>query len=586
MIRTLLDLIPAGSRPRLRRYAALTIGSVLLRAAGSVLLVPLVAALFGPEPAAAAPWLAALTAVTAAGWVLDAVVHRLGFELGFAVLDDAQHQVADHLARVRMSWFGPDTTATARQAIAATGPDLVGLIGYLVTPLAGAVLLPIALGLALLPIAWPLGAAALAGVPMLLGAWWASGRVARRADRAAEEANTAFAERIVEFARTQQALRAARRAEPARSHAGAALAAQHSATLRVLRMQIPGQILFSVATQCALILLAGVTVLLAVRGGLSAPETIALIVVIARYLEPFAALADLAPGLENAALALGRITTVLTAPSARSGTAPKPPETPGGARVRLASVSFRYSPDAETVLDRFDLSLEPGTTTAIVGPSGSGKSTVLALLAGLREPAEGQVLVDGADVAALSDEDRRALVSFVFQQPYLFEGTVRENILAGDPAADESRIAEAVVLSRVDEVLARLPDGDRTSVGEAGAALSGGERQRVSIARALLKPAPLLLVDEATSALDTENEAAVVRALSTDPVPRTRVLVTHRVAAMRYADRVVFLEDGRVVEDGTVDELLARQGRFAEFWQQQLARAHWRIAAAPSSPPN
>ncbi|OAP20238.1 ABC transporter ATP-binding protein [Amycolatopsis sp. M39] len=584
MIRTLLRLIPAGSRPVLRRYAVLTVVSVLLRAAGSVLLVPFVAALFGSDPADSVPWLAALAVATAAGWAVDAAVHRLGFDLGFAVLDDAQHQVADRLARVRLAWFGPDTTATARQAIAATGPDLVGLIGYLVTPLAGAVLLPIALGLALLPIAWPLGAAALAGVPVLLGAWWASGRIARRADRAAEEANTAFGERIVEFARTQQALRAARRAEPARSHAGAALAAQHSATLRVLRMQVPGQILFSVATQCALILLAGVTVLLAARGDLSAPETIALIVVVARYLEPFAALADLAPGLENAALTLGRIRTVLTAPLARSGAAAKP-ESSGGARVRLASAGFRYSPEAEPVLDGFDLVLEPGTTTAIVGPSGSGKSTVLALLAGLREPTAGQVLADGADLAELSAEDRRALVSFVFQQPYLFDGTVRENILAGDPDADEERLAEAIGLSRVDELLARLPERDRTPVGEAGTALSGGERQRVSIARALLKPAPLLLVDEATSALDTENEAAVVRALSADPVPRTRVIVTHRVAAMRYADRVVFLEDGRIVEDGSVDELLARQGRFAQFWQQQLDRTRWRLAAAPSAPP-
>ncbi|OXM43106.1 iron ABC transporter permease, partial [Amycolatopsis thailandensis] len=176
MIRTLLSLIPGMKRRAFRRYVVLAVVSVLLRATGVVLLVPLVGALFGAEPAEALPWLGALAAVTAAGWAIDAVVGRLGFDLGFGVLDHAQHDVADHLTNVRLSWLDSEHTQTARQAIAATGPDLVGLVGYLLTPLIGAVLLPVAIALALLPIAWPLGLAALAGVPVLLGALWASGR--------------------------------------------------------------------------------------------------------------------------------------------------------------------------------------------------------------------------------------------------------------------------------------------------------------------------------------------------------------------------------------------------------------------------
>ena len=567
MIRTLLRLIPAAERNRLRRHGILTIVSVLLRAAGVVVLVPLVAALFGPEPSDALPWLGVLTAVTAAGWGVDAMVARLGFEIGFALLDHAQHDVADRLTRVRLSWLDSSTTPTARQAIAATGPDLVGLVGYLLTPLIGAVLLPIAIALALLPIAWPLGVAALAGVPVLLGALWASGRLTRSADRTASAANSVLTERIVEFARTQQALRAARRVEPARSHAGAAVAAQHGATIRLLRMQIPGQLLFSLATQLALILFAGTTILLAVDGWLTAPEAVALIVVIARYLEPFSALADLSPGIETATTTLGRIRAVLTAPTEPERSDVQIGQT--APRIRLENVSHRYT--SEDVLTGFDLTLEPGTTTAIVGPSGSGKSTVLALLAGLHRPTSGRVLVDGTDLAELSAD----LVSVVFQEPYLFEGTVRDNILAGNPNPDPRRFAEVVALARVEELIER----EHTLVGEAGGALSGGERQRVSIARALLKPAPVLLVDEATSALDTENETAVVRALSADSLPRTRVIVTHRVGGMRHVERVVFLEDGRIVEDGTVEELLAVGGRFAEFWRHQLDSADWRISS-------
>ncbi|AUI64481.1 ABC transporter ATP-binding protein [Amycolatopsis sp. BJA-103] len=571
MIRTLLGLIPGTRRRTFRRYLVLAVFSVLLRAVGVVLLVPLVGALFGADAAEALPWLGALAAVTAAGWAVDAVVGRLGFELGFGVLDHAQHDVAEHLTNVRLSWLDSANTQTARQAIAATGPDLVGLVGYLLTPLIGAVLLPIAIALALLAIAWPLGLAALAGVPVLLGALWATGRITRRADRAAAEANTVLTERIVEFARTQQTLRAARRVEPARSHAGAALAAHHGATVRLLRLQIPGQVLFGIAGQLALVLLAGTTVLLATQGELGVPEAIALIVVLARYLEPFTALGDLAPGIETATTTLGRIRTVLTAPVAPAGEAVAPgKEAP---RIRFEDVGFRYSPGTEDVLENFALTLEPGTTTAIVGPSGSGKSTVLALLAGLHQPTGGRVLVGGTDLAELSAADRRELVTVVFQQPYLFDGSVRDNVLAGDPSATEERVAEVVELARVGELLAH------TAVGEAGGALSGGERQRVSIARALLKPAPVLLVDEATSALDTENEDAVVRSLSADPVPRTRVIVTHRIAGIRHADRVLFLEGGKITEDGTVEELLARQGRFAEFWRRQIDATGWRITA-------
>jgi ATP-binding cassette subfamily B protein IrtB len=165
----------------------------------------------------------------------------------------------------------------------------------------------------------------------------------------------------------------------------------------------------------------------------------------------------------------------------------------------------------------------------------------------------------------------------VFQHPYLFRGTIWENVSAGDPGAGEDQFARAVALARVDELTARLPAGVDTVVGEAGSALSGGERQRVSIARALLKPAPVLLVDEATSALDTENEAAVVDALTADPRPRTRVIVAHRLASIRHADRVLFVDSGKIVEDGTVEELLAAGGRFDDFWRQQRDAAQWRI---------
>ena len=574
MIRTLIALVPADKRGMLGLYTVLTVLSVVIRAAGTVLLVPLVAALFGDTPQDAWPWLGWLTAATAAGWIVDTTTSRLGFDLGFAVLDHTQHDVADRMPNIRLDWLTAENTATARAAIASTGPELVGLVVNLLTPLIGAVLLPAAIAVALVPVSPPLGLAALAGVVVLLGAMWTSNRLSRKADTVADETNSAFTERIIEFARTQQALRAARRVEPARSLVGDALGAQHGAGVRLLAMQIPGQLLFSLASQLALILLAGMATWLTVRGELSVPEAVAMIVVVARYLEPFTSLSELTPAIESTRGTLGRIRAVLDAPTLTAGDA-APADTKSAPRIEFDGVTFGYGD--HPVLDDVSFVLDPGSTTAIVGPSGSGKSTILSLIAGLHQPTEGRVLIDGVDAASLDDESRRAATSVVFQQPYLFDGSIRDNILVGDPDAGEDRLAGAVRLARVDELTARLPDGDASKVGEAGAALSGGERQRVSIARALVKPAPVLLVDEATSALDTENEAAVVEALTADLRPRTRVIVAHRLASIRHADRVLFLDGGRIVEDGTIDGLLAAGGRFDEFWRRQHEAADWQI---------
>ncbi|MFN8228743.1 MAG: ABC transporter ATP-binding protein [Mycobacterium sp.] len=574
MIRTLIALVPAQQRGRLTLYATLAVLSVAIRAVGTVLLVPLVTALFGGTPAEAWPWLGWLTAATAAGWVIDTATARIAFGLGFALLDRSQHEMADRLPAVRLDWLTAEHTATVRQAIASTGPELVGLVVNLLTPLIGAVLLPIAISVALLSISVPVGLAALLGVAALLAAMWASGRLGRGADALAERTNTALTERIIEFARTQQALRAARRVEPARSQVGTALRAQHGATMRLLGMQVPGQLLFSLASQLALVLLAAVVTVLTMRGSLEVPAAIALIVVIARYLEPFTALSELAPAIESTRATLARIRTVLDAPVSAAGT-DSPAVTGAGSRIEFDRVSFGYGDSP--VLRELSFVLGPGSTTAVVGPSGSGKSTILALIAGLLEPTAGRVLLDGVDVTTLDRDARRAATTVVFQHPYLFDGSIEDNILAGDPSAGPERVAAATRLARVDELVRRLPDGAATRVGEAGAALSGGERQRVSIARAMLKPAPILLVDEATSALDNENEAAVVDALSIDPQPRTRVIVAHRPASIRHADRVLFISDGAVVEDGPVDELLAAAGRFAEFWRHQQGVAQWEI---------
>ncbi len=582
MIANLLRLIPARRRGELTGYAVLSAVSVLLRAASAVLLVPLLGALFSSRPADALPWLGLLTAATAGGWVVDMILARVGYRIGFALVDDTQHAMADRLTDVELGWFTADNTMMARQAISASGPELVGFIANLLTPFVGAVLLPAAITFGLFFVSRQLGVAAAIALPLQLGALAASVRVVRAADAADARAHSVLTERILEFARTQQALRASRRVTSERSQAGGAIATAHGATMRLLLFQIPGQLVFSVASQIALIVLAGTITTLALRGQISAPEAVALTVVMVRFLEPFTVLADLSGAVESSRELLARLHAILTAPrGVPTGGTSSTAVVPAACRIQFDGVSFSYgsAPGAPEVVKDLTFTLEPGTTTAIVGPSGAGKSTILSLIAGLHNPERGRILIDGTDIADLGAEARRALVSVVFQHPYLFDGAIHDNVRAGRPDAADEDIEQAVALAQVDQIVRRLPDGARTRVGEAGSALSGGERQRVSIARALVKPAGALLVDESTSALDTENETLITEAIRSDPYGRTRVMIAHRLGAIRHADHILFVDAGRIVEQGSIDELTARGGRFAEFWRQQECSAEWRVSS-------
>ena len=219
--------------------------------------------------------------------------------------------------------------------------------------------------------------------------------------------------------------------------------------------------------------------------------------------------------------------------------------------------------------------------TAIVGASGSGKTTILRLIARFWDVGSGSVRIGGVDVRDMTTEDLMARISVVFQDVYLFDGSIAENIRLGRPEASDAEVLEAARLARVDDIAARLPGGLDAGVGEGGAVLSGGERQRVSIARAILKDAPIVLLDEATSALDPLNEAAVQAALHALTRGKTLVIVAHRLQTVRQAQQILVLEGGRITEQGAHDDLIALNGRYAAFWMERRRAAGWRIGPAP-----
>ena len=242
--------------------------------------------------------------------------------------------------------------------------------------------------------------------------------------------------------------------------------------------------------------------------------------------------------------------------------------------VEFDKVSFAYPQRPETLaLDAFSLKVTPGETVALVGPSGAGKTTVFTLLLRFYDPQSGVIRLDNIALTALRPDDLRRAVAYVPQEPVLFADTVLENIRYGAPEAALAAVQAAARAAQAHEFISAMPEGYDTRLGERGVTLSGGQKQRIAIARAILRDAPVLLLDEATSALDTESEHLVQTALEQVMVGRTTLVIAHRLATVKAVDRLIVMKAGRIVEQGTHDELIARGGVYAGLAARQFGPA-------------
>jgi ATP-binding cassette, subfamily B, bacterial MsbA len=499
-------------------------------------------------------------------WVLTAAAERI-----IAKLRD---DLFAHLVRLSPGFFTERRSGELTSRLATDVTLLQSVMTYQATELSRQVLFLVG-GVIMLTLTHPqLTVTTLAVVPVIVGTAWLFGRALKKAstgvqDRVADamgSADEAFAQIRTVQSFTREAVEARRFSTQLRDVVIAA----------VRRAKIRGAF-FGVITFCAF---GGVVIVLWQGGRL----------VLARELTPGAlveflfyaffvaaavgSLASLFGNYQEAVGAAHRVFELLdTTPTVVDPVSPVALPRPVRGDVRFDHVTFSYGPDLPTVLHDVTFQIAPGEVVALVGPSGAGKTTVASLITRFWDVPNGTVMLDGIDIRRLSLLDLRGAVGLVPQEPTLFSGTVRDNIAYARPNASEDDVMAAARAAHAWEFIARLPEGLETRVGERGVKLSGGQRQRIAIARVFLKDPAVVLLDEATSSLDSESERLVNSAMEQLLTGRSTLIIAHRLSTVRRADRLLVLDGGRIVEEGSHAELLAGSGVYARLYRVQYPEA-------------
>ncbi len=584
MLNTFMLLL-GNDRPVFRRYLWMTLGYGLVSGLTIAVLVPLLVSLLTGRMDDVWPWVALHLVGVMICWYWRYRVERAGVRVGVSLLQSGRHRLGEHVARLPVGWFSQRNTARLEHVVTQGVMSLAQLPAHVLTPLiSGGVSAIVLLGV-LCMLHPALGLTALVAMPLLGFALRLTARLAHQADQQFHRNFAEASQRMVEFAQAQSVLRAFNGSGDSARFLKQAIAQQRQASTRLICLSTLAAVFnaWTVQLMLALLLTAAMLWLNQLTGAVLAPVDIIgmmiALLVLVRFID---ALQEIASYGEVVRTALGQLEAIRDILAVPPLSEPVFPQSPRDASIELQDVHFRYAENADEVLSGVSLRVAPGSMTALVGASGSGKTTLVRLIARFFDVERGLVRVGGVDVRQQTSENLANSVSQIFQDTYLFAGSIADNIRMGKAGASDAEVVAALRQAGGADIIERLPEGLHTEVGEGGARLSGGERQRITIARALIKEAPILLVDEATAALDTENQAVIAEVLEQLRGQRTLVVIAHQLATVACADQVVVLENGRVVEQGAPAELQLNGGRYAHFLDQRKAAKGWCITPASS----
>lgn len=517
----------------------------------------------------------------AAKVVLRAIANWLSHVTAYRALADLRLELADRIDRMPLARARSRSAGELKKVVQDDVEQLELGLSHAIPDIASSIAVPLATLGVMFWIDWRMGLAAVAIVVCVVACIaWAVGRSADLAPRESE-IGTALNVSVVSFVRGIRVIRGFVR--PTSSFVDVERAVADSEAIENLKTSRGriGAVSATAFASISVLFLLPIGLYLVHVGSLDVAELVFFLLVGVGFAQPLMSLTlsvavlqyQVEAGLKN----IGAILAEEDLPRAED------PRSPAGSRIELADVRFAYGDN--TVLDGIDLTIEPGTSVALVGGSGAGKTTLLRLLARFADVTGGAVRLGGVDLRDIDPIELAGVVAFVQQDDYVFDDTVTENIRLARPGATDDEVHEAARRARVTEFLPDLEDGWATRLGAGGDRLSGGQRQRISIARAFLKDAPVVLLDEATAFLDAENEQAVVRALADLAEGRTVVTVAHRLGSITGYDRILLLDAGRIAAAGTHTELLASSEAYLSLWEDYRAVDGWRLEPADDADP-
>lgn len=581
-------LLAAGTQaPALRRSLWLMAASSVAQGLALACLYPLLTAALAGQPSAWS-WLAAMAVCALADAGLRWWAHGFDYSPRLAgVTHELRVRLGECLRQMPMESLARGRAGEWSAVLAGNVDEVITPMGALTAIVLRSLIVPAVVVGATAWVDWRLALAMALLFPAALPLYRARRRAAARDTRALAAAHAQTSAELLEYVQGLPVLRAARCTGARADKLGTALQQLEQVQREAqLRGMAPGLGMASLVEVGLMVVLA-LGVWRVLGGALDVAALAAMLAVTVRFAEPLAMLAGMTAVFDYMESGLAQIEGLL---AVRPLPQQQPAQVPQGAGVRFEQVSFRYAEPAdsadadggpggglgEAALREVDVHLPPRSLTALVGPSGAGKSTLVRLLLRHADPQQGCVRIGGADVRSLSPAALMQHVAVVFQDVHLFDDSVLANLRFGRPDASDAEVETAARAAGCHDFIMRLPQGYLTPLGEAGARLSGGERQRLSIARALLKNAPIVVLDEPTAALDSESERAVQHAIDALVAERTVLVIAHRLSTVMGADRILVLDGGRIVEQGRHAELLAARGRYAALWQAQMSHSRWR----------